>query len=255
MRGITRFFQRVLADVVAGRNIEAYAVTAVAITLAVIGVVDDVVPDSLKFAAILAALALLVLKSTAPDKQAVDLDAVLMDRQSYGPFREFIQGAQTLWIYGPSAVNVLRNAHDIKREVLDRGGTLRVLIQDPASPLGMDVLVRQLDKFYDLADDIKTALRTLDNMQRQSPGAVEYGLVPYSPGFSLLVVDPDGRDGRLVVEFYGYENEQIIDRMHITIARHQSQYWFEYWANQYDLMWKARRDPRTQPEGAQQPDA
>lgn len=244
MAGLSRFFKRVLADVTAGRNIEAYVVTALAVVLAVIGVVDDVVPDSLKFAAILAALALLVFRTTTPENRLVDLDAVLLDRQSYGPFREFIQGAQTLWVYGPSAVNVLRSAPDIRRELLDRGGTLRVLIQDPDSPLGMDVLAQQLDKFYDLADDIKTALRTLDNMQRQSPGAVEYGVVPYSPGFSLLIVDPDGRDGRLVVEFYGYENAEIIDRMHIRIVRGQSQHWFEYWASQYELMWQARRDPR-----------
>jgi hypothetical protein len=247
MKGIARFFKRVLKDITAGRNIDAYVVTAVAVTLAVIGVVDDVVPDSLKFAAILAALALLVLNTTAPETQVVDLDAVLLDRQSYGQLREFIQGAQTLWVYGPSAVNVLRSASDIRREVLDRGGTLRVLIQNPDSPLGMDVLVRQLDKYFDLADDIKSALRTLDNMHRQSPDAVEYGLVPYSPGFSLVIVDPDGRDGRLIVEFYGYQNEEITDRMHISIARQQSQYWFEYWAGQFELMWQARHDPRSAP--------
>ncbi len=245
MAGLNRFLKRVWADITAGRNIEAYAITMVAALLAVIGVIDDIVPDSLKFAAALAALALLVFRTTTPESQLVDLDAVLLDRQSYGPFREFIQGAQTLWVYGPSAVNVLRSAPDIRREVLDRGGTLRVLIQDPDSPLGMDVLVQQLDKFYDLADDIRTALRTLDNLQRQSsPGAVEYGLVAYSPGFSLLIVDPDGRDGRLIVEFYGYENKEIIDRMHISIARQQSQHWFEYWASQFELMWQAQRSPR-----------
>lgn len=253
MHSINRFLRRIAADVTAGRNIDGYVVAALAIVLAVIGIVDDIVPDSVKFAAILAALALLVFKTTTPEKQTVDLDAVLMDRQSYGPFREFIQGAQVLWVYGPSAVNVLRSAPDIKREVLDRGGSVRVLIQDPDSSMGMDVLVRQLDKFYDLADDIKTALRTLDNMQSwQTAGKVEYGLVPYSPGFSLLVVDPDGRDGRLVVEFYGYENEQIIDRMHITITRQQSQYWFEYWAAQFEMMWQSRRDPRQQPAAGQQ---
>jgi hypothetical protein len=132
----------------------------------------------------------------------------------------------------------------MKREVLDKGGNLRVLLQDPAEASGMDILNRQLDKVFVLEDAIKTSLKTLETMTAwPTPGKVEYGVVPYSPGFSLVIVDPDGRDGRLVIEFYGYQNELIVDRMHIVITRQQSQYWFEYWAKQFALMWESRRTP------------
>lgn len=243
MQGIIRLFSRVGADLVNGRNIEAYAVAVVALALAIIGVVDDVLPDSVKFAAILAALALLVFKTTAPEERAVDLDAVLQDRQSYGPFREFIAGAHEVWIYGPSLINVLRNEGDIKREVLDKGGRLRVLLQDPESALGMEVLYQQLDKIHDLADDIRSSRRILDNMKAWGVGTVEYGYLPYSPGFSLTIVDPDNKNGRLIIEFYGYQNELITERMHIVITRQQSQHWFEYWDEQFKQMWKSRRQP------------
>lgn len=242
MRAIIRFFKRIFSDIVSGKNIESYVVSFVAVALALIGVIDDIVPDSVKFAAILAALALLLFKSTAPEDKTVDLDSVLRDRQSFTPFHEFIEGAKVLWIYGPSAVNVLRHADEIKRTVLDRGGSVRVLLQDPEATDGLNILINQLDKIHDLRDDIKTSLRTLEAIsQWRTAGTVEYGVLPYSPGFSLIIVDPDGRDGRLVIEFYGYENDMISQRMHIPIRREQSQYWFEYWDQQYRLMWNSAR--------------
>ncbi|MBZ0292244.1 MAG: hypothetical protein K8L99_06715 [Anaerolineae bacterium] len=243
MHGLTRLVKRIGSDIAEGRNIESYVVTLVAIVLAVIGVVDDVVPESVKFATVLAALALLVFQSTRPEETIPDLDAVLLDRQSYGPFREFIANAQELWIYGPSAVNVLRNAADIKTEVLDKGGSVRVLLQDLNSDIGMKVLYQQLDKVYDLADDIKSSERILKSMQAWAPDRVDYGYLPYSPGFSLIVVDPDGKNGRMIIELYGYQNELITERMHVVIERHQSQYWFEYWDKQYQVMWNSRRQP------------
>ncbi len=70
-------------------------------------------------------------------------------------------------------------------------------------------------------------------------GKIDYRLLDYSPGFSIVVVDPDGKDGRLVIEFFGYHNDLINDRMHLQIERRSSQYWFEYWAKQYQMMWES----------------
>lgn len=244
MHSILRTLRRVGSDILAGKNLEAYVIAAVALVLAIFGILDNALSDDLKLAAILAALSLLVFKTTTPEQQATDLDSILLDRQSFGPFRDFIRGGRTLWIYAPSAVNVLRNAPEIKQEILDKGGHLRVLLQDPDGTAGLDILHRQLDKLFslDLDDDIKASLRTLRNMRTwNTPGKVEYGMLFYSPGFSLVIVDPDGRDGRLIVEFFGYQTELISERMHIQITRQQSQYWFEYWATQFDNMWKTAR--------------
>jgi hypothetical protein len=150
-----------------------------------------------------------------------------------------------LWIYGPSNVNVLRESADIKREILDKGGQVRVVIQDPANEPNMAILRQQLDPNNDLDHDIKGSLFTLNKMLKW--GDVQYRLAPYSPGFSLTVIDPDGRDGRLVVEFFGFHNEFIRDRMHIVIERRQSQFWFEYWAQQFEIMWETAREDTLQP--------
>ena len=103
----------------------------------------------------------------------------------------------------------------------------------------MEILHQQLGSTTVLEHDIEGSLYKLDKMRAW--GSVDYRLLPYSPGYSLLVVDPDGKDGRLVIEFFGYHNEFITDRMHIQIERRSSQYWFEYWAKQYQVMWDAAR--------------
>jgi len=60
---IIRRLQRIGKDILAGRNIDAYVVGAIAIVLAILGVLDDIIPLNVKLSAILAALALLVLNT------------------------------------------------------------------------------------------------------------------------------------------------------------------------------------------------
>ena len=243
MRGIGRELRRVLNDILKFRNIEAYVIALVGVALVAMDVIGDV-DARLQLTVITAALALLVFRSTRPAESQIDLDSVLKDRQSYGTFREFIQGGKVMWAYGPSLVNVLHNSSDIKREVLDKGGQVRILVQDPSNEASMNILREQLDQSNNLDHDLKGSLFTLEKMMKW--GGVDYRLLSYSPGFSLTIIDPDGRDGRLVVEFFGFHNEFIRDRMHIVIERRQSQYWFEYWAKQFDVMWNAAREDTAQ---------
>ncbi|MEZ4668924.1 MAG: hypothetical protein R3E39_13540 [Anaerolineae bacterium] len=243
MRGITSTFRRVLNDVLAFRNIEAYVIVIIAVGLAVLGVLDDAVPDNWKISAILAGLALLVFQTTNPEHEAPDLDAVLQSRQTMGSFPDRIKGARTLWIYGPSAVNLLRDMPFIKREILEKNGKVRVIIQDPNSQSGMDILHDQMDKTTDLANSIRMSLDILKNASQW--GGIEYRLLPYSPGFSMVAVDPDKRDGQIIVEFIGFRNDLITDRMHVEITRSQSQHWFDHWVNQYEAMWNAAHQPES----------
>lgn len=243
--GLVRLVRRIFADIFAGKNIDAYVVTVIAVFLAVAGVLDDAIPLDWKLTGILAGIALLVFNTTRPDKQVADLDAILLDRQSFGAFQEVIKNKRVLWIYGPSAINVLRDSAHIKREVLDRGGEVRIIIQDIHSEAGMHILSQQIDKTMDLENSMRMSLDLVNRMKGW--GKVELRLLPYSPGFSLIVVDPDARDGKAIVEFYGYRNELITERMHIDITRQQSQHWFEYWAHQFQTMWDDAKPPE-QPE-------
>jgi hypothetical protein len=240
-----RTLRRIGNDIVERRNLESYAASLLAFAVAIFSVIQDSVSQNLQTAALLAGIGLLVFKTTEPkDAGVLDLEDVLKDRQSYGKLRDFIHNGKTVWIYGASAVNVLRNIDEIKREVLDAGGEVRVLMQDPLETGSMDILYKQLDKMHDLRRDIENSQDIIQRVkERFGRGSIEHRFVPYSPGFSLLIVDPDGKDGRLVVEFYGYQNELITERMHLEIHRHQSSHWFEYWENQFRLMWDSARKP------------
>lgn len=245
-----RTLRRIGTDILSGRNIESYALSIVALVIAVLSFIEDALSIEVQLAVILAALALLVFRTTAPEKPQVDLDNVLRDRQSYGPLRDFVRGGSEMCIYGPSAVNLLTSAGVLEREILDRGGKLRVLIQDPSEAASINMLYRQLDEMSTmLTDDIQRASAILENLKERRNYDLEYRLLPYSPGFSIVIIDPDGRDGRLVIEFFGYSNRSIEDRMHIEIQRRQSNYWFEYWASQFERMWDDAKEPEGKPHG------
>lgn len=91
-----KFITRILHDIAAGKNIEAYVVTAAALFIAVAGLFEDVIPIELKLSIILAALAILVLRSVGSEADAIDLDQVLRNRQDFKPFRDFLHGADEL---------------------------------------------------------------------------------------------------------------------------------------------------------------
>lgn len=242
IQSLFKLFRRITDDIANGKNIESYVLTLAAFGIALFSVIEDALPIEAQLAVILAGVGLLVFKTTSQDvEKDIDLDAVLMDRQSYGPLREFIRGGRDLWVYGPSSVNVLVNSSDLEREILEHGGTIRVALQDPEQKASMEILHHQLDHMsYLLESDIQRSIKVLEDMQGAKK-SVDFRLVPYSPGYSLLIVDPRGRDGRLVVEFYGYSNQRITERMHMVIQRNQSQYWFDYWVKQYELMWEKSR--------------
>ncbi len=243
MQNLINLIKDIGRDVGQGKNIDAYVVTIAGLVLVVVEFLGDVPPEW-QSTALLMGVTLLVFKSTRRDKEAPDLDGILLDRQSFGSFREFIRGGHELNIYSPSAVNALSSPAVIQREILDRGGKLRIILQDLSQQASIDILHQQLDEMghHLLELDVERSMSVLRDLKRRDEN-VELRLLPYSPGFSLVVIDPDGKNGRAIVEFFGFTNEHITDRMHIEISRQQSQYWFEYWAAQFDTMWEAAREP------------
>lgn len=239
-----RWLGRVGTDILNGRNLEVYAITIVAVVVAVVGLLDNVISIETQLAVLLAGMAVLVLKSINTDKQEVNLDEVLRDRQSFGRFADFIRGGRELWVYGPSSVTITDSATEVEREILQRGGSVRFLLQDPQVEASIQMLHQILDNrmAHMLEQDIERSVRIIENIKRHHP-KLEHRFLKYSPGFSLVIVDPDGRNGRAIIEFFGYNNQFINDRMHIEIRRDQSNYWFEYWAQQYKTMWEQARKP------------
>jgi hypothetical protein len=252
MNSFQRFMRRVREDFKARRNLDVYVVSLVAAILVILTALPIDVPDKLITAVMLAALSLLVLNLSSNGPQIVALDDYLNDRAAFGPLSERIRGAKKLWIYAPSAANILRsdNGEAIRREILAQpGGEVRIVIQDPHNAEGVDILIRQLDKGVDfqmqhMTDELTRTIHQLQLMKSwPTPGTVEYRLLDYGPGFSLVAVDPDQKYGQIIVEFHGYHNESTDKRMNIELTREKSDRWYAYWMSQFQYIWDGAQTP------------
>lgn len=227
-----------------------------------------VVDQSFVLQLIVAALLLIIFRDTKPQVEPVihvaapevkitpDIAEVLRDRKKYSAYPEFLgsfaQGVHSLWIYGASAVVVNANEMTIRKAVLEKSGSLRVMFQDILQqPYVDEVLKRQLDEQEGnfLGADIERTRASLLKLQRDFPQTVEFDVLPYSPGFSMTVVNHDRFDGLVIVELFGFNLASRHDRMHILIRRVESEEWFTYWVRQYQKMWETTPAGRKQMHG------
>lgn len=240
-RARRKLLRRLAEDLREARHLEAYAISTLAAALTIFTIVGS--PSAQLFNAVtLACLAFLVFSTTRQRAagQAGGIAEVLRDRDSYATFEQLLDGATELWLYAPSGVNVLRrHGGDIKRW-LAAGGRARFVVHDPAAG-AIDTLATQLDEDNDFGNDLTASLDSLDKLA--GTGRLQYRLLSLNPGFSLVVVNPRQRGGRLIVEFHGFQDESISDRMHVEVRRSESTHWFDYWAGRFEAIWAAARDP------------
>lgn len=247
-------WHRIARDLRNREFIDAYSVALVAFGLAILSLVPDLVPDSLKWAGLLGGVALLVLYITVPDTQAGKVDELLNDRFAFDkkPFSELIEGARDVWIFAPTGVNLLsaHNCELIRHKVLGKpDGALRVVILDSSNEQAVKLGVRQLDDSLDyplqaFSDSLASTERQLHAMSAWNvSGSFDYKLLDYNPGFSLVAIDPTARNGHVIVEFHGFHNEAIASRMHIELSRRQSEKWYTYWTEQFESIWQTASSP------------
>jgi hypothetical protein len=238
--GWARSLERVWAELRAGRHLEAYAIFALGLVLTILGLVG-VADDRYLLSALLAVTFLVFRSAHAPaGRGSWRLDEVLRNRESFTPLSQMIRAATELWVYGPTALNVVNHAADIRQHVLARGGNVRVIVQDPASSSVGDVRA-QLDDNVDFDHTLRGSLATLAKLR--GSGGLEYRLLGFSPGFSLVVVDAHKPSGFLILECHGFKDDNISERMHVRISRLESLHWFDYWTARFRAMWDAAHEP------------
>jgi hypothetical protein len=245
--------RRIGRDLRERRHIEVYAVALVSTCLAFLSLVGDLVSDDVRWAVVLAALGLLTYQVALPSR-STDLDDVLHSRASFDDitFGSRLTRANEVWIFGPSAVSVLSadSANHLRTKVLSRrDGIVRVMLLDPLEQEAVRIAARQLDHSTDYpAADLDSALAaTIGRVERMADwnteGEFEYRYAAFNPGFSLVVIDPYGKESLLIVEFHGIHNESLASRMHLEMTRADSEHWFSYWRSQFEHLWISARRP------------
>jgi hypothetical protein len=242
--------RRIAKDLRNREYIDAYSIAFAAFGLAIFSLVPDLVPDALKWAAVLGGVGLLVLRITIPDTRTGSADELLSDRFAFDktPFADRVESASEVWVFAPTGVNLLsvHNCELIRNKVLAKpDGILRIVILSPSSEQAIQMAIHQLDDSLDYpVQDFRDSLATTERQLRAMHswnvrGSFDYKVLDYNPGFSLVAFDPTSRNGRIIVEFHGYHNEATSSRMHIELTRQQSERWYGYWTEQFQHIWDA----------------
>lgn len=245
--------RRIFSDLRNRRHLDAYVVAAAALVFAVLTVVGEGLPEQLRWAALLAGVGLLVYQVTLPEAPPGGLDDLLHDRAEFEGNRlpERLRTAREVWIFAPSAVNILSAHHceQLRLGPLGRsGGTLRVVVLDPGDETAMRLATRQLDDsldypIQDFRASLQTTLRQLRSMAGWPTGGdLRWRLLDFNPGFSLVAIDPSTRHGFVIVEFHAFHNESTSSRMHLELTRQASEPWYRYWLEQFDRIWQTARE-------------
>jgi hypothetical protein len=246
-------WRRVVEDLKSRRHIDAYSVATVSFLLAVLSLVPDIIPDPVRWAALLAGVGLLVWRVTLPAESRATFDELLSDRFAFDatPFADRLKNASEVWIFAPSGVNLLsaHNCELLRKEILSKpDGTLRVVVLNGRNQAAVRLATRQLDDSLDYpVQEFQTALqatvRQLEAMTSWNvPGHFNYRFLDYNPGFSLVCIEPTGKGGCIIVEFHGFHNEATSSRMHLEIGPRSSSKWFAYWMNQFNRIWDSASD-------------
>lgn len=234
------------------RNIDAYAVTALVLSFAVISIFNDELAEGPRWAVLFAGVGILVYRVTLPDRASHLAGEVLHDRTSLDdtPFSSRLDNAREVWIFAPSAVNLLSQQHcqALRTKILTRhDGLVRVVVLDPTQQAALDLATRQLDDSTDfplqgLGHSLETTLERLSLMNRWAvAGTLRCKLLGFNPGFSLVAIDPDTSHGTIIVEFHAFHNEATMSRMHVELTRTSSPRWYAYWSDQFRHIWHAGR--------------
>jgi hypothetical protein len=228
--------QQIGTNLRTGRHVEAYAVFVLGLGLIVLSVLE-VGDQRWLFAGILVGISFLVFQTTLTDPQP-PIGVELQDREAFTPFADLLHDVDELWVYGPTANSILINVADIRRHILKRAGSVRFIVQDPNKLAAVEATKIQLDDNLDFLSSLRISVGTLGRLKADYPNCVHYGLLPMNPGFSLLIVNPKRHDGYVVLEMQGFKDENIKDRMHMTLSRQEASRWFDYWLARFEAMWE-----------------
>ncbi|WP_344822928.1 hypothetical protein [Actinocorallia longicatena] len=198
----------------------------------------------LRWSVCLAALSLLVYRSTDPAVRGGAAGSVLADRKIFAenPLAPRLARAREVWVLAPAGKNFLSPEHcTLLRSVLaDPGASVRCVVLNPSATEAVRIAAEQLTGEHSiepLPAALDTALSRLRLMRSWDlPGELSCRVMDYSPGFSLVAIDPE-EDGTVVVELHGVANDSSSARMHLTLTPGESGHWYRYWVKQFAEIW------------------
>lgn len=239
-----------LRDIRYGENIDIYITLALSLILAVLGVVGTI-QVAILTAGILATLGVLAYSVLATRRILGELSQALAsfypaeivplkDRSAFGAFRDELQKVSTVWLQGPSLVGMLAANKDLFREILRKGGEIHVLTLNPSSSR-LSILAEHLGaRPSKLKSEINTTIENCTELVQSGLGAGKFEVrqMEMMPGYSMVICNPYGHDGRITVEYTSY-HVPASERPHLQLDAKRDRQWFTFYLNQFDELWQS----------------
>lgn len=250
MNSLLKTIKRIVSDLRSLQHIESYVIAFLAIVFAVMSLIGDQIPDEAKLSVLLAGVGVLVFNLTVPKSDVINIENNLTDRTNRPSLESRLQDSEKVWVYGISASNLLAsdNASVLWRHILSQPNKeFLVIIQNPNADCGLKIAEKQTTgaiamEAGDTKAKILRSIEMLQHIENGNPSAnFEYRFLDYSPGFSMLLIDPHKASGLIDVEFQGFRHKTRDERMLLRLKNHDSARWYKYWGDQYQSMWSASR--------------
>lgn len=170
---------------------------------------------------------------------------VLKDRHAFGAFPDAVATAQHVCLVGPSLVNIFSQwaGYLLSTKLNEHGAQIDALVLDPTSPALESIAQCLLEPPDGLRKDIDVTLQRVKGMVGgEYGGGVTKGLLNLRllrsyPNYSMVVIDGDKANGRIVVEFIGYQS-RLHARPHVELTRERDRVWFDHYLAEYRALWR-----------------
>jgi hypothetical protein len=248
-----KYMREIFQDIRRGENVDVYLTILVAFVIIILDTLG--IDDNVLIPAVLLVLGLLAFSTLATRKtleslggaiqgikKQVSAKSILKSRDDYPPFQVMLEKAHTICFVGISSINIVSQwgAFLYQEKISKQMANVQFLLLNPDSPDTTLSAKTVRAKTEDVRADIVRALSILETMnsnQTGGGGKLDVKLSQYAPKFSMILLDPLEKTGKIYVEFIGYAISPIHRRPHIEINKAEDGDWYDYFLYQYQQIW------------------
>lgn len=231
-----------VASVVAGENLDLYVLAIAALSFTVLGFIG-VIGVGVLASAVLALLAMLALSQIRSRRHI----AVIAEARRADPLALFQAAipddlasrrstATSFLFIGESMVRTVQSGRADIRQILRRGGKLRVLLLDPDNE-GLLEAARRLDVPTATTEGrIRNTLDELTLLHKNTSGLLEIRTCSFVPRIGVYAFNVGEPDGVLFIQHYEYQPER--DSAPVFRLDADDGVWYERFAAEANRMWE-----------------
>lgn len=159
------------------------------------------------------------------------------------------ENATKIDISGITLGNTSSEFSHILGKRLASGATIRIILLDTGQEVLNQIVKRSwgtaTPEYYNNRISNTSALLRIVGSTAKPKGTLEIGFLPFVPSFGITLTDADKTEGRGWIEIYHHNSTEQSPSFEITSK--SDVYWFRFFTEQFDLMWKQCRIERIAP--------